>query len=72
MKRVRYIMRSAVQRASTPGDVETFSGEPGEVAELPDDVAVMWLADGHVELLAAVHKPTAETPPAPRPAKRQK
>jgi len=69
MKRVRYIMRSAVQRASAPGNVETFSGEIGETAELPDELAVMWLADGHVELLAAVHKPTAETP---RPAKRQK
>ena len=72
MKRVRYILRSAVQRASAPGNVETFSGEIGEVSELPDEVAAMWLADGHIELLAAEHAPTAETPPAPRPPKRQK
>ena len=71
MKRVRYIMRSAVQRASAPGNVETFSGEIGEVSELPDEVAAMLVQAGRVELLAAAHKPTAEKPPPP-PAKRQK
>jgi len=71
MQRVRYILQTSMQRASTPGNVETFRGIAGEEAELPDDVAAMLAADGRVELLA-VHKPTAETPPAPRPAKRQK
>ncbi len=72
MQRVRYILQTSMQRASTPGNVETFRGIAGEEAELPDDVAAMLAADGRVELLAAVRKPTAEAPPAPRPAKRQK
>jgi hypothetical protein len=71
MKRVRYIMRSAVQRATAPGDVETFTGDVDEVAEVPDEVAAMLAAAGRVEVLAAVNKPTTEQPP-PRTAKRRK
>ena len=71
MKRVRYIMRSAVQVASCPQDVMTYAGEVDEMADVPDEVAAMLADNGLVELLTVVHKPTTERPPAPQ-AKRRK
>lgn len=66
MSRVRFTSTSCLQSSSGSGEIVSFAGETGEVREVPDDVAVLLIAGGVAEKLAA--KPVKK----PAPAKHQK